>query len=315
MQVVYTRRTTFPGSRREECDHFNQKKRETELLESFSARFSHGGHIRKRGVKRKTKTDFSHSYFYVRRIFCPALEASHLIPLTPSTLPCSLAEAFAKTLMTCLFFHTIEFVGFRREGRRSHRPGRNREHATATVMHTTGQSRVVPWTQPSRSLLHSFFIEEFFITFLYVLKERTEWGYVYRRELPDSPTSEVQLEWSISEYESLYLVQFLESSRINLDAFVLIEIRPLESLFMASNEGGLADNLCDVASIYIHSTAIPVTGRRSPWGRETSRLPIFSRLLAHRWRCGCQPFVPTVLFAQEIFRCSFLLEALSISES
>lgn len=112
---------------------------------SFLPVHSHGGHKKKKIVKQKKKTGFSHFYFYIRRIFYPILEPSHLIPLTPSTLLRSLAEAFAKTLMTCLFFHTIEFVGFKREGwkRRDHRTGRNREHARVNVIHTVGQSRIV----------------------------------------------------------------------------------------------------------------------------------------------------------------------------
>lgn len=174
---MYTRRTTFPGSRRKESVTISIKRNGRQSYWNSFCLFIHMEDTkRKRRGKRRKKTGFSHFYFYVRRIFYPVLEPSHLIPSTPSTLPCSLAEAFAKTLMTCLFFHTIEFVGFRREGRRrrDHRASRNREHATAKVMHTTGQGGIVPWTQPFRSVLHSFFIEEFFIMFLYVLREGTK---------------------------------------------------------------------------------------------------------------------------------------------
>jgi hypothetical protein len=107
--------------------------------------FIHMEDTRKKKSEGKEESSFSQFYLYIRRISYPVLEPSHLIPLTPSTLLCSLAEAFAKTLMTCLFFHTIEFVGFKREGwkTRDHWAGRNREHARVNVMYTIGQSRIV----------------------------------------------------------------------------------------------------------------------------------------------------------------------------
>jgi len=90
--------------------------------------FSVSSSTRGGGEEKKKKRDFFfHSFLCNHRIFYPVFLAPHYpVPLTPYTLRCSLAETFAKTLMTCLFFRTIEFLDFKRGGwkRMDHWTGR-----------------------------------------------------------------------------------------------------------------------------------------------------------------------------------------------
>jgi hypothetical protein len=80
----------------------------------------------------------------------------------------------------------------------------------------------------------------------------------------------------------------------------LIRRRPLSSESFPLNQPYYLKN---------KGKAVPVTGRGGPYGCETSRLQIFSRQSAHRWRWGCQPYAPATLYPQEDSWYSLLLQA------
>jgi hypothetical protein len=59
---------------------------------------------------------------------------------------------------------------------------------------------------------------------------------------------------------------------------------------------------------YIHTYISPYKPWR-PLGFREVEAPTFFRHWAHRWRQGCQPYVPAAFYPQEVSWYSFLLEA------